>query len=85
VLQDQHVGDSAIEGKLKKLIARAQASPGAEADGGRGRAGQERELKAIEHFRNSCEPCSDGHVGLFFQGKGQPSVFLRSAPIAKML
>jgi len=28
VLQDQHVGDAAIEGKLKKLIARAQAQPG---------------------------------------------------------
>jgi hypothetical protein len=25
VLQDQHVGDAAIEGKLKKLTARAQA------------------------------------------------------------
>ncbi len=27
VLQDQHVGDAAIEGKLKKLIARAQTQP----------------------------------------------------------
>jgi thiol-disulfide isomerase/thioredoxin len=26
VLQDQHVGDAAIEGKLKKLVARAQAA-----------------------------------------------------------
>jgi hypothetical protein len=24
VLQDQHIGDEAIEGKLKKLVARAQ-------------------------------------------------------------
>ncbi len=27
VLQDQHVGDASIEGKLKKLTARAQALP----------------------------------------------------------
>jgi len=26
VLQDQHIGDEAIEGKLKKLVARAQES-----------------------------------------------------------
>jgi hypothetical protein len=24
VLQDQHIGDASIEGKLKKLVARAQ-------------------------------------------------------------
>lgn len=27
VLQDQHIGDEAIEGKLKKLVARAQEAP----------------------------------------------------------
>ena len=28
VLQDEHVGDAAIEGKLKKLVARARELPG---------------------------------------------------------
>jgi hypothetical protein len=27
VLQEEHVGDASLEGKLKKLIARAQAMP----------------------------------------------------------
>jgi hypothetical protein len=31
VLQDQHIGDASIEGKLKKLVGRARESQTAEA------------------------------------------------------
>jgi hypothetical protein len=31
VLQDEHIGDASIEGKLKKLVARAQEAKASEA------------------------------------------------------